>query len=337
MVTYRGYKTSITYVTEAVMGTPVSPTTTPVKGKIQTMTINQTNNLIRSVGLGEGRNETFVAFGNYECSWSMEYQVAAFDFLQFGIGPMAGAGTTASPYSLAEADFRNYNSGLETATVEVNGQDVAGGTFNVDTITSAIINTIGLTIELGQALRCSIEGFGQKVVSKATTGVAYTNDTTLPWIFSQGAFKWNASAVGRVQSATININNNIDPDIGREIGSRFVAEFEPGLRKYDWTIVVKMTSIVATTLRDAFYGVVNTPDTGVGNAEPTFYDIILNFAEGAASADRVAQILLSDCAVNDISKPINIGENLVELTINGTGKHGTTDTTNKPFKWWTIT
>ena len=324
------------YKTEATFGTPVT-VDTAIKGKIQNITINQTNNLIRVAALGEGRNEVFVGFGNYECSWSMEYQPAAFDFLEFGIGHKAGSGTTAAPYYLEESDFRDYTSGMKTCTIEVNGQDVSGGTFNVDTMTSAIINTIGLTIELGQALRCTLEGYAQKVVSKATTGETFTPDTTLPWIFSQGAFKWDGSAVGRVQSGTININNNFDPDVGREIGSRFVAEFEPGLRTYDWTITVKMTSALATTLRDAFYGQANSPDTGVASAEPSFYDIILNFAEGAASTDRVAQVLLTDCSINDISKPVNIGENIVEVTINGAAKKGTTDTTNRPFKWWTIT
>jgi len=336
MVTYRGYKTTVLYKLESVMGTPVT-VDAPVKGKIQNMTINQTNNLIRVAALGAGRNEVFVGFGNYECSWSMEYNPAAFDFLEIGVGDMGGSGTTAAPYYLAEADFRDYTTGMKTATIEVSGLDVSGGTFNTDTLISAVINTIGISIELNAPLKCTLEGYAQNVISKATTGETVTADTTLLWIFSQGAFKWNGTAVGRVQSATININNNYDPDIGRELGSRVPQEFEPGLRKYDWTIVAKMTSAIATTMRDAFYGQANEPDPGVASSEPTFYDIILDFAEGAASTDRVAQILLSDCSINDIAKPINIGDNLVEVTINGAAKRGTNDTTNRPFKWWTIT
>lgn len=336
MVTYRGYQTKVAYKAETVFGTSVTVDTS-IKGKIQSVTINQTNNLIRVAALGEGRNEVFVGWGNYDCTWSMEYNPTAFDFLEFGIGIKAGSGTTAAPYSLAESEFRSATLGMKTCTIEVDGKDISGGTFNVDTMTSAVINTIGLTMELNQALRCTLEGFAQKVVSKATVGQSIVADTALLWIFSQGAFKWNGSAVGRVQSGSININNNYDPDVGREIGSRFAEEFEPGLRKYDWTCVVKMTSTVATTLRDHFYGQADSPHLGISEAEPTFYDLVFNFAEGAASSDRIAQILLSDCAVNDISKPVNIGDNLVEVTINGTAKKGTTDSSNKPFKWWTIT
>lgn len=336
MVTYRGYKTSIMYKVEAAFGTPVTPDTV-IKGKIQTVSLNQTNNLIRTMGLGEGRNETFVGFGNYECTWSMEYQIASFEFLEFAIGEIGGSGTTAAPYYLEEQDFRDQTTGMKTFTMEINSQDISGGTHNVDTITSAVINTVGLSLELGAALKCTLEGFGQKVVSKATAGVTFTADTTKPWIFSQGAFSWNGSSVGRVISATININNNYDPEVGRQIGSRFVEEFEPGARKYDWVIVCKMTSAIATTLRDAFYGQANSPALGVDSAEPTFYDIILTLSEGAVSTDRNAQIKLSDCAINDISKPINIGDNIVEITINGTAKKGTTDTSNRPIKWWTTT
>jgi hypothetical protein len=97
-----------------------------------------------------------------------------------------------------------------------------------------------------------------------------------------------------------------------------------------------MTDTIATTLRDAFYAQSNSPSDGIVSAEPTFYDVIFGFSEGGTTGLRNAQILLSDCAVNDISKPISIGDNIVELTINGTAKKGTNDTVNKPIKWWEV-
>ena len=265
----------------------------------------------------------------------MEYELAAWDFLQFGIGPVSGSGTAVAPYYLEEADFPGYSGTvLKSFGMEVSSNDV-GGTDDVETLTGCIINTMGFTLAVGSTLKCSLAGFASTVVSSAS-GSSYTADTTKLWIFAQGEFKWNGTAVGRVTSATININNNFDPEVGRAIGSRFVTAAEPGLRKYDWTITVKMTDTIATTLRDHFYGQANSPNLGVASAEPTFYAIILNLSEGSTSGLRNAQILLSNCSINDISKPVNIGDNIVELTINGAAKSGTTDTVNKPIKWWTV-
>jgi len=338
MVTYRGYKTVVVYDEETAYGTGATPATV-IKGKLSTFSINKSNSLIRTLGLGEGRNETFVGFGNFEGTWSADYELAAFDFLQFGIGSMDGLGTAVAPYYLAESDFMDYtagaDSGMKSFGLAVNSLDSDGGTHDKDTLSGCIINTIGLTLSVGETLKCSVDGF-YKTVTSATTTTAYTADTTKPWIFSQGAFKWNSSAVGRVMNATINIHNNFEQDVGRELGSRTVVAAEPGLRKYDWVLTVKMTDTIATTLRDHFYGQANTPSDGIASAEPAFYAVILNLSEGATSDLRNAQVLLSDCAINDISKPVNIGDNIVELTINGTAKKGTTDTVNKPIKWWTV-
>ena len=338
MVTYRGYRTSVLYDEETSYGVGAVPATA-IKGKISTFTITQNNSLIRTVGLGEGRNETFVGWGNYEGTWSMEYELASFEFLQFAVGAMAGTGEAVTPYYLEEKSYMNYtagaDSGLKTFGVYVGSDDKSGGTHNRDSLVGCCINTVGLTLNVGETLKCSVEGFFRTVVSSDTTTAA-TADSTAPWIFAQGAFKWNGSAVARVTSANITINNNFVAEVGRQLGSRFVEAAEPGLRKYDWTITVKMTDTIATTLRDNFYGIVNTPSTGVLSAEPTLYAIILNLSEGAGAGDRNAQILLSDCSINDISKPISISDNIVELTINGAAKIGTTLTVNKPIKWWTV-
>ena len=332
MVTYRGYRTAIQYAAESAYGTGTP--TTAVEGKIQTLTINKVNNLIRTTGLGEGRNETFVAFGNFEVTWSMEYELASFEFLQFAFSPVGGSGSTAAPYYLEEADYIGYTSGLmKTFAMEIAS---LGSTNEVEKMVGGVINTVGFGLNVGESLKCSLEGFA-KTVSNGTVATAYTASTTKPWIFSQGNFKWNASVVARVTSATINVNNNIDPEVGRQIGSRFPEAMEFGLRKYDFVLTVKMTDTVATTLRDAFFGQANTPNLGVASAEPTFYEVIFELSEGATSGLRNAQIKLSNCAINDISKPINIGDNIVELTINGTAKSGTLDTTNRPIKWWTST
>jgi len=325
------YVTETAYAAGGSMGSAV-----PIEGKIQTVTINQNNSLIRTAALGEGRNEVFVGWGNYDCSFSIDYEIAGFDFLQYAFGAKAGSGSTSTPYYLEEATFRAYTgSGLRSFRMQVNAKDYTGGTDSVDTIIGCILNSISINCSLGQNVKCSVEGLAQKVTASTTGSGSYTASTTKPWIYALGDFNWNGSDVGRIQSITVSVNNNFDPNLGREIGSRFVQEMEPGLRKYDWTAVVKMTSAVHNALVLDFQGGAELSTGGTG--EPSFKEIVLALSEGSSTGHRNAQIKLSDCAINDMSKPINISENIIEVTMNGTAKKGTEDTTNRPIKWWVST
>lgn len=342
MVTYRGYKTFIKYDEETAYGSGSagSVAASVIKGRIQSVNITENNNLIRTAGIGEDRNETFVGWGNYDCTWSMEYDIADFDFLRFAIGAWAGSGTTAAPWYLEEKSFMDYTagsaSGLKSFFMDAAFMDVTGGTNEIHTLSGCIINNVGLSLALGSTLKCSVDGFSKQSYTSGSVPT-FTADTTKPWIFAQGAFLWNGSSVARVTSATINFANNFDPETGRELGSRFITAAEPGLRKYDWTATVKMTSAVATTLRDHFYGQANSPNAGLDGSEPTLYSLSLRLREGTASGDRQALLQLANCSINDISRPVNIGDNIVELTFNGAAKSGSVEASNRPIKWYTTT
>ena len=338
MVIWKGFKTYVQYDEETSYGTGATPATAIV-GKIQTVSVDRNNNLIRKQGVGEGRNDTFIGWGNFEATWSIEYEIADFAFLQFAIGAMDGSGTTAAPYFLEEKDFMDYTAtskyGLKSFGMEVSGEDVSG-TDDTETIAGCVIEDWSISANVGGTVRCSTSGFARTCVSSASA-TAFTPTTTKPWIFAQGNFKWNGSTVARVNSWTINGKNGFTADNGRQLGSRFIEEVSPGLRTYDFVVVAKMTNTIASTLRDHFYGQANSPNLGVASSEPTFYDMIFELSEGATSGLRNAQILLSNCAINDISKPINVGDGMVEITLNGCGKNGTLSTTNRPIKWWTAT
>ena len=221
IVTYRGYKTFIHYDEEAGYGSGSagSVAASVVKGRIQSVSITENNNLIRTAEMGGDRNETFVGWGNYDCTWSMEYDVADFDFLRFGIGAWAGSGTTAAPWYLEEKTFMDYTAGsangLKSFFLEAAFMDVAGGTNEIHTLSGCIINNVGLSLSLGATLKCTADGFAQKTHCSGSIP-GFTADTTRPWIFAQGAFLWNNSSVGRITNATINIANNFDPEVGRE-------------------------------------------------------------------------------------------------------------------------
>ncbi len=328
MVMYKGYNTVVLYQDETSYGTTGTGSANVIKGRLQSVNIEKSNSTIRLAGLGEGRNQEFHGYGNFEGTWSMDFHPADFEFLKYGIGTKSGDGNTLSPYIIEET------TDLDSTTLTINSLDTVS---DKETLTGCMINTIGIDLNLGQPVSVSLEGFYQKPTN-ATTTTSFTKDTTKPWIFSQGTFKWNDSAVARVQSISIKINNQYNPDDGRQIGSRFIEDVAPGIRTYDWTAVVKMTDTIATTLRDHFYGTTNTPNTGVADAEPTFYDLKLELSEGSASGDRNAVISIEDASIIDISKPITISDNVVELTINGTAKRGETSSTkNIPIKWWTTT
>lgn len=323
---YKGYNTVVVYQDETSYGVSDGDLYT-IKGRLESVNIDKSNSIVRIPGLGEGRNESHHLFGNFEGTWSMNYAPADFTFLKYAIGTIAGNGSTATPWTLIESNDPKY------FTLIVNSLDSTAN--DKETLTGVVINTVGIDLNLGAPMAVSLEGFYQKPTNTTTT-TSFTKDTTKPWIFSQGTLKWNNSAVARLQSISIKIDNQYNADDGRELGSRFIEEVAPGIRKYDWTAVVKMTDTVATTLRDHFYGQANSPSTGVESAEPTFYDLSLELSEGSTAGDRNGVILLEDASIIDISKPIIIGDNVVELTINGAGKRGNTASTNNiPIKWWT--
>jgi len=294
------------------------------------------NNPIRSTGTGEGRNETFSGYGNFDQSWNIEYQVGTFDFLRYFVGNLTGTGETATPYILTEDEFMDYTSGddngLKSFGLAIGSTD-GSGTDDEDVLSGCVINTMGLNLDLGKPLIATLAGFCRKPESD-TSASTFTPDTTKPWIFSQGNFKWNGTRVSRVTSATINAENNFNPEAGREIGSRFVEAAEPGLRKYGWTITVKMTSELATTIREDFYGGTGTPSTGVNDGEMVLRELSLVLSEGSATGDRNGLIQLDECIVSTISKPIRIDDTIVELTINGSAKKAKS---GQLIKWWDAT
>ena len=337
MVTFKGFNTRIQYVSETAYGTCAAAVDTVISGKIKNFNPEMNNNFYRTQGLGEGRNETQTLLGAFDCKWTMELEVGTdFAFFKYLIGSRIGSGTTAAPYYLEEADIMKYAAPAPLLTsfkMEVGSE--AGTTDDVDTYYGNIINRATFNFAIGKPLTASIEGFAKTVLS-STTATGYTANTDKVFMFQQGSFSFDAT-VSRVQSGSITVDNGYDPEENREMGSRFIAEPQPNERKYDWTVVVKMTDTIATTLRDYFYGQANSPSTGVTDAEPTSYAVILQFTEGAVSGDNIGKILISDNFIDRISKPVAVGGGYVEMTITGHGRKGTTDTINKPFIWWQLT
>ena len=68
-----------------------------------------------------------------------------------------------------------------------------------------------------------------------------------------------------------------------------------------------------------------------------FGTFICNLSQGSTSGSKNAIIRLENCAIDNISKSVSLGDNIIEMTFNGTAKTGSGDpTANRPIKWWTV-
>jgi len=338
MTTYRSFDTAFLYAADTAFGTAAGSIVTPIEGRLLSITVNENNNITRSNGMGEGRNDINYTYGNYAADFSMEYELAKFDFLQFGMGGIVGSGTAAAPYYYPEVDFVGYAGATEckTFSASLEAVDIGTASHYVLTLLSCIINSIELTFELGRPVSARVSGYIYKVNKSSAASTTFTKNTDRLWIFSQSNFKWNGTAIGLTQSASVSINNNINYDTNRGIGSRFISGYEFGLRKYDFSITARLQKTFFTTLHADFQGTATGPDTGIALSEVASKAIIFDMSEGSASTNRNAQVLLSSAVINSFNTPISIGENVIQVSMNGFAKAGTTDTVNKPIKWWTV-
>jgi len=329
MPTYKGFLTKPAYVVETSYASGGTPDTA-IGGKVLSINPTLSNNFFREQGLGEGRNQTTTLWGPFDCGLSMEWEVGDFSFLQFFVGPQSGAGTAGDPYVLTEADNIGYGaSDIASFALGVSAND-GSGTDDYDLYKGCCINTVGLTGAVGDILKCSND-IVAKIVTSSQTGHDIAGSSLAPWVFFQGEFKWNSAVVGQVQSFALAAAQNLF--IYRSLGDRTIEKPETGVRRYNWTLVLKMTDTVATTLRDHFYGQADEPYNSAAAPSPTEYGLELNFGSDSISGSRYGQVLLDDNAIDSMSKPVDLGGGIVEVTFTGFAR---TATGNTPFKWWTV-
>jgi len=310
-------------------------------GQVTSISATWTDNVGRQLGIGEGRNETLYNYGTIDISGSIEWNVLAqmattdgssIGFMKFFFGSVSGSGTTAAPYEISEEDNIDYTNMYSFA---IYAQNESGTTDDVDLYEGCVANSISLTAAQGDILKASMDWTAKQVTCNTSITTAYSAPTDAPWGFQQGTFKWGAtpSAVAGVSSFTLTCNNS--PFTFYSMGSRFIEKPEYGRRLYDFTLTCKMTSDVATTLRDNLFGQANSFTTGIDPSTLTAdYEIALEFAEGGSSGDKVMHILLDQCALSAMSKAVPVGQGLVEVTFTGFAKQGKS---NNPIKYYTTT
>lgn len=334
MVTFKGYNTNVRYVAETQFATG-GTIGTAIGGKVTNFSPSLNNTLARTQGLGEGRNATVTLYGAFEASGTIEFEVAEWDFLQFAIGDVSGDGDDSVPYVLTEAENITYAAGgMYTFKMEVTSEDSTAD--DSDVYSGCHITECTITAAEGETVKATANWVAKTVTSSTSGTAAYAPNTVNPWHFWQGTLKYGdaPTALAKVTNFSVTVNNN--SQMYRALGSRMIEQPELGLRTYDFTITCKMTEDIATTLRDDLYGQANTPIDDPSTATPvTSKEIQLALTEGSASGDRNANIYLDEVNINDMSKPVTLGEGIVEVTFNGYARKA--GNSGKPISWYTQT
>lgn len=330
-------KTAIQYGAESVYGTEVATTT--AIGTVKSFTPDNRWDVYEVRGIGDGREIQNFVKTRFSARPVIVFEVHNWDFLKHAIGPIAGAGTTASHYTLTEADYTGVTANTHIIPFSMECGS-AGATDDVDTYTGCFIDSFTLDMTFGGVVTCTANIIAQSVTS-STTATAYTSPTTHPWVMAhEGTFKWGStpSAVTGVRDVSITYNNNMI--VYGDWNTIKISMPEAGERTISFSATLVMSSTIATTLRDNFYGQANTPiDTAV-TAEPTAdYELWIELSQGTSSTNRNATIFLNQCMIDSISKPINVGAgDVVLVTVTGRAKtSGCTASANVFVDWYTTT
>jgi len=330
-------KTALQSGDETTWGTEV--TTNTVIGTVKSYTPDSRWDIYEVRGAGDGREAQNFVKTRFSCRPTIVYEVHEFSFLKHAIGPRDGDGSTGDPYTLTEADYTGTTADTNIIPASIECGSV-GSSDDVDTYTGCFIDSFTLDATLGGVLTCTANLICKSVTS-STSATAYTPPTTHPWVMtSEGTFKWGdtPSSVSGVRSVSITYNNNMI--VYGDWNTIFISMPIAGERNITWSATVVMSSTVATTLRDDFYGQANSPVDDEGEAEPEAdKELHLIFSQGSSSGDKKAEIYLDQCMIESISKPITMGTgDVVLVTFSGRAKtSGKTGASNVFAKWWTVT
>lgn len=340
---YKGLDTYVVYAEDSAWGTAGTPTGSDYVDKVNSFTGNITNNIQRYQGLGEGRNATHAVNGGLDCNGNISFLLTDPDFLQYGIvGTVSGTGTAADPYEIAEVDEIGYAAGqVNTLTLEVG----SNGGANDDEMTydGVVFNTFTLNANVDEAVNVSMDWIG-RTGSSSTSILTYTGPSNRPFVFIDSGVTIDGDALGEVTAFSLTCNNNMQTF--RQLGQRLISQPVAGVRRYDFSITLKLHYDNAANLvsgleaRGIVFDGTTTATTPTTGAENTAVALSLDLIEGAASGDRVVNFDFEGCYFESASTPYAVGEEgagLVEMTITGYALSGLTDGAAKvPIRWWTI-
>ena len=337
--TYLGIKSHVVLAEDTAWGTPGVPTGADYVDIVSTFNYTITNNIQRIQGIGEGRNATNAVPQGLDVTGSMEWELTDPDFLQYCIiANRAGAGTVADPYEIQEVDRIGYGAGeCNTLTLQSGSE---GGTDDVLDFDGVAINNFTLNATTGETIKCSCDWTG-RTVNSSTSALTYTGPTNRPFTFVDGSCSVGADTVGKVSSFELTCANNLF--IYRSLGSRLINQPEAGIRRYDFTLVMRMhfddTASVLSGVEGRGLTFSGLPAATTPLDDPAFTAVAVSvdLVEGGATDDRVINVDLETCYIESASTPIELENGVFEITLSGFGLAGLTDGAAKvPIRWYTI-
>ena len=333
---YNGRDNYLIYAEETAFATGGTPAISENFGRVQSVTLNMTNNLLRTQGLGDGLNAQSVSLGTFDVTGTISTIPVDFQFLQYGVGYDSGAGTEASHYVLIENGTYGYTSTTnKTIKLELGAK---GSSNNQEkTITGVSFDTWSLSGEIGSELKCEI-GFTGKTVARNTTIETYTAPTGTPYVFNGGSVTWGASDT--LSLVNFNVSCALNNAYPKEVADRFNKNAVMGVRRYDWTITVNFhfddtAGVMSITeLLNEFFQSTNSP---LSSGAITGDNLIIATSEGSATGDKQLEIQFENSFINGWAENPSLDGGIVPVTINGFSLAGlTTGGSKVPIEWWDI-
>ena len=337
---YTGVASYLIYAEDSAWGSAGTPTGSDYVDQVTSFSASVTNNIIRTQGFGTGRNATSAVNGILDVSGSIEWELTDPAFLQYCfIGSLAGSGTAADPYEIQEVNQIGYAAGqVNTLTLEVGHE----GGSNDDTMTydGVVINSFSLNVNVGEVAKCSADWIA-RTVNSSTSVETYSGPSNSPLTFVDGALTVGSDTVGNVQSFSLTCANNIQTFRG--IGSRLIAQPVAGIRRYDFSMTLKLdyndTASVLSGLeaRGIVFNGTPTGTTPLDDSQNTAVAVSIDLVEGAVAGDRVVNFDFENCYFESYTEPLTLEDGFIEITINGFAMSGRTDGAAKgPCRFYTV-
>lgn len=297
--------------------------------RCQSFTHQSNNNIIYDRGLGEGLNAVNSYWGVYDVTGSTSFNIVDFDILKHWIGPKSGSGTAGTPYVLTEATKIDFNtSNLQPFSFErLNDNE---STDSVDVFIGCVGTDFTISGDIGAKIVCNTNWIARHDFQR-TTHQAYTPVTESAFISINGTWKWGStpSTLSGIRNFRVSYNNGLVTDT-RSLESRFIQTPKLGQRVYNFELTIIMAQALQSTIYTNFYGGALTPADGSTSINPTSN---LEFKIELVNGSKYANIWLDNCSIDTLSKPTNLGDGLVLVTISGTGWNGKSNT---PISWWSV-
>ena len=320
---YKGHDTYIIYGEETAYGTLAGgPSASNRIGEVQTVTTTETNNFFRVRGLGNGRNATSGLPLQYDVSLTVEWLPTDISFLQYAIGETqinAASGPGGEDVTeVIELERIGYGAGfIPTLQLEIGSE--GGSNDYLTLVDGAILNNLTINLTQSDVLRCTADILGRKS-SSGTTIETYTPGTAKPFYFGQGSVTFGSEAI-ELSSLSLTIANTASQYWA--LGDRFKKQPTMGDRTYDFTITLRKkfddtaSTLSPLELKERFFGAAAATEPINGAQYTAITDAVIKVQEGTSTGDRAIWIELENGYLESWSEPVELGEGVIEMTVNG--------------------